>query len=252
MEHQSIRDERIAEALEACRPGSKDLAEPELALLALRLETDPELADVFERLQCMDSRLTLAFHDVPIPEGLEDRLLARLAAEKEKPRTISRRRLLAAGGLAAIAAGLLVAVWLGGSRGEEVTEQYVLDEAIRWSEAPLGEHGLLIAEKLPPAGYPFSTVVAAMRGVRWRWVDDFLGRSGVAYDLPCPGDARATLYVLSDPVEGLDIQPSLRPFTTGGCSASAWCENGLLYVLVVQGDPATYQRCLRLPSGPIA
>jgi len=251
MGESSIYNERIVEALEACRPGSNDLAERDMAPLAAQMAADPHLADLYERAQCLDSRLSVAFHDVPVPEGLDARILARLAMEKPQ-RPVSRRWLLAGSALLAVAAGLLVAVWLGPQSGEKVTEQYVLDEAIRCFEGAATESGQFVAEKSPPAAYPFSRAVVNLRGTRWRTVEDLLGRRGVAYDLPGPGDTRATLYVLSSPVEGLDIGPSLRPFTTAGCSASAWQENGRLYVLVVQGEPSTYQRYLNLPSGPIA
>ena len=199
----------------------------------------------------LDARLSVAFHDVAVPEGLEGRILARLAMERPQ-RLVSRRWLLAGSALLATAAGLLVAVWIGMQSGEKVTEQYVLDEVIRCFEGDSAESGQLVSEKSPPPNYLFSRAVVNLRGTRWRTVKDLLGRSGVAYDLPGPGETRATLYVLSGPDEGLDTGPSLRPFTTAGCSASAWQENGRLYVLVVQGEPSTYQRYLNLPSGPFA
>jgi hypothetical protein len=79
-----------------------------------------------------------------------------------------------------------------------------------------------------------------------------LGRTGIAYDLPGRDGGRATLYVIEQSAQGLGNEPQYHPFTTGGYSASAWKEGGLLYVLVVQGEPHTYQNYLNLPRGPVA
>jgi len=92
-----------------------------------------------------------------------------------------------------------------------------------------------------------------VRGTRWRPLQGFLGRRGVVYDLPGPAGTSAALYVVdTEGVEGIDPTPALRPFTTAGCCASSWQEGRLLYVLVVQGDPATYRAYLNLPHGPVA
>jgi hypothetical protein len=80
MHNGPIRDARIVEAVEACRPGSADVADPELAFLTAEMGVDRELEVIYERLQRIDARLAAAFHDVPVPGGLAERLLARLAA----------------------------------------------------------------------------------------------------------------------------------------------------------------------------
>ena len=80
-----------------------------------------------------------------------------------------------------------------------------------------------------------------------------MGHRGVVYDLPGPAGTNAVLYVVdAGALEGFGEAPALNPFTTAGCCASAWQEGGLLYVLVVQGDPATYRAYLNLPHGPVA
>jgi hypothetical protein len=224
-----------------------------------------------------DTSLAAAFQDVPVPEGLMGRILARLEADRnvksdnptlietpsfsspaEAPclapskRKISRRWLFVGGGILAAAAALLMAVWLGGHKEESITGQMAIDEAIRAFEAAPEGAGSLLAEKAAPVSFPLSQLVAQVRGTRWRQVEDFLGRKVVVYDLPGPGGARATLYVVAREIEGLRTSPSLHPFTTAGCCASAWQEDGLLYVLVVQGDPSTYGGFLNLPRSPLA
>jgi hypothetical protein len=210
----------------------------------------------------IDERLSAALQDVPLPEGLANRILERLAGEqlaisgsqqRAEVRS-SRRWILAVGsGLLAVAAMLLVAVWLGMHRGENLSEQFVLDEAIRSFNTPLDQLGYPIAEKAGPEEYPFSQAVLPIRGTTWRHLDGFLGHRGVVYDLPGPGGASASLYVVEGgTVKDVGETPAWHPFTTAGCCASAWREGGLLYVLVVQGDPATYRAYLRLPNEPVA
>jgi hypothetical protein len=77
--HSSINE--LREAIDACRPGSADLALPELARLAEAAERDPEVAAELARGQRFDGLLAEALDDVPVPAGLADRLLARAAPE---------------------------------------------------------------------------------------------------------------------------------------------------------------------------
>lgn len=71
----------LREAIDACRPDSADLALPEFARLAEAAERDPEVAAELARGQRFDGRLAEALDDVPVPEGLAERLLARMAPE---------------------------------------------------------------------------------------------------------------------------------------------------------------------------
>lgn len=211
---------------------------------------------------CFDEKLATALLDVPVPEGLAQRLLERL--DKEEPAVrgeeatpgrhrwvLSRSSFLVLG--LSLAASVLVAVWLGMHRGEAVSPQFALDEAIRWFDAGTDQRGTLLAERPAPADYPFSQAVFQVRAVRWRPVDGFLDRQGVIYDLPGPAGTAASLYVVeAETATEFDAAPAVYPFTTAGCCASAWREGRLLYVLVVQGNPATYRAYLNLPRGPVA
>jgi hypothetical protein len=148
---------------------------------------------------------------------------------------------------------LLIAVWLGAYQKEVLSEQFVLDEAIRSFDVALAQRGHLLADRPPPAGFPLSPAVLDVRGARWRSFEGFLGCRGVVYEFPGGAGTRAALFVVAAKgVEGLDGAPALHPFTTGGCCASAWREGVLLYVLVVQGDPATYNGYLNCFRGPVA
>ncbi len=274
MENRPIRDERILEAIEACRPGSDDVADPALAYLAAELEADAELASLYERLQQVDGLLAAKFRDVPVPEGLQQRLLDRLAAARAerlaeadfekatktlaedrlevsppRQRRISRRvsrRWLAAGLALTSAAVVLVAVTLRVlfQGTEPYTRDQVLQIAQRFFTEESPQPGFLLADPNhpPPGDYPISTDVLQPRGVQWRPISGLLDRDGAAYDMP---GGRATLYVVRLTVADLPSQPPLKPGrTTGGYCTSAWQVGDLLYVLVVQGDGNSYRRRL--------
>ncbi|MBN2474970.1 MAG: hypothetical protein JXB62_10210 [Pirellulales bacterium] len=252
MENQPIHDERILEAIEACRPGSDDVADPALEFLAAEFEAHPELARRYQQIQRLDAQLTAAFRDVPVPEGAEQRLLARLAetaAEQASvPRRIGRRWLLATGGVLTTAAALFLALWLGGPA--DLGAQAVLEEAIRFYNQESPRPGQLVADVTPPKGYPISRAVLPTPQLRWRAIRDFVGCRGVAYDLS-RGGAEATLYVVQCDVAGLPSRPAPRPaYATAGCSTSAWREADRLYVLVVRGDAGTHQGFIA-PRGPL-
>ena len=73
----------------------------------------------------------------------------------------------------------------------------------------------------------------------------------MAYDLPAI-NGRATLYVVRRTVPGLpSLPPSVPSHSTGGNSAAVWQQGDLLYVLVVQGDAATYSQYLDRSNGPL-
>jgi hypothetical protein len=198
----------------------------------------------------IDACLTKAFRDVPVPDDLAQRLLAGLALVQ--PRR-SRRWLLVAGGMLTAAASLLLALWLNAPGEEPFSQQYALDQAIQSFTLGFEGPGYSLATRAAPQEYPLSQWVACIHGVTWRHLGNFVGGSGVVYDLPGPAGTHGTLYVVARKgIEDLDTAPSLSPYTTANCNASAWQEDGLLYVLVVQGDTSAYKGFLNLPRTPVA
>jgi hypothetical protein len=279
MDHEPIRDD-LLEAMEACRSHSDDLRDPRFAALARQLLTDPELARRFDRLQCGDARLKLAFQDVPVPDGLASRLLERLAASRAEgqepagglrhateplaaPATIccpaarpaarfTRRGLFAAAAVAAMAATVMLAVMLGSKAQRPYTPTEVLEDTTQLFASEVPPEGQLVTETPPPADYPLSRDVFPWRDIRWRPVEKLLGVPAVAYDLPGPGGTRATLYVIQRSVPGLPAAAPLAPdWSTGGCSAAAWQSGDLVYVLVVEGGFRDYKNCLNFSRGPL-
>ncbi|MDH3716546.1 MAG: hypothetical protein OES79_00370 [Planctomycetota bacterium] len=75
-------DEReLLRQLDMLRPHSDDLRELGSRELQDRLASDARARKLYERLQAMDAKIGAAFHDVEPPDGLQERVLARLSAE---------------------------------------------------------------------------------------------------------------------------------------------------------------------------
>ncbi len=270
-----IRDPHAIEAMEACRPQSDDLSDSGLAFLAGQLAADPDLSERFQRLQRVDAAIAAACGDVPVPEGLADRIMARLAeegasadasasvdqrtleaqppqapmAEATGRRRPVRRWLMAVGGIATVAAGLVAALWIWGPEPPALTSSQVCKLAIEFIEDDSEEPGELLRASRAPEAYPVSRDLDLSRfpEVRWRRVRDFLGRDGVAYDITAPGRPRVTLYVVECTVPDLRnlLPPPKSSYSTGNWSVFAWQTNGLLYVLVAEDGSRTYEQLLR-------
>ncbi|MCX7425450.1 MAG: hypothetical protein NTW96_07475, partial [Planctomycetia bacterium] len=258
MKDEPREDERIVEAIEAYRPGRDDPSDPALAPLVERLAADAELARKHQCLQRLDSVLSEAIRDVPVPEGLCQRILDRLDATAKVPETpgevavkdapdageavevlpdrraIARRRWLLSATAATVAASLAVGAFLALQPRGSYKEGDVLDVAVQFFDAPENEteasHELRGKDRLGVDGFPLGSEVAGVSVPRWRPISGFLGRQGVAYELTGPGGARATLYVVQcgGAVQGLGATPPSQPArTTGGRAAAAWQTGGL-------------------------
>jgi hypothetical protein len=276
-----MTDRRIAEAIDACRPDSDDVHEPDLAFLAQELARDPAARELYRRSQEIDAAIAAALADVPVPEGLAGRILTGLSAVDTHPartedshsgvdsmpvaapagelsapgsRRFSRRWVAAAIGTAIAAAIAVVVVNL--PSGPEVNKDSVADLAREFFEADEAERppGQLLEIEPAPARYPLSPSILLTNDVRWRRISGLLGTSGVAYDitaLAAGGQARATLYVVPIPssLTGLGATPPRSPLsTTAGVAIGAWQSQGLLYILAVRGDAKHYRLFIRAES----
>jgi hypothetical protein len=280
MNDEPRQDERISEAIEAYRPGRDDPSDPAMAPLIEQLAADAELARTHQRLQQLDAALGDAIRDVPVPEGLCQRILDRLRAAAKTPptadevaaedtpevgeavevlpkrRMTTRRRWLVSTTAAAVAASLAVGAFFVLRPPKSYAESDVLDVAVQFFDSPETEPSRVLVSKERPGidGFPVGSEVCGMSVPRWRPVHGFLGQKGVAYDLTDRAGTRATLYVVQygGAVTGLGTTPPDPPTrTTGGRCAGAWQTGGLLYVLVVEGDRNTYRGFLT-PGRPLA
>ncbi len=251
-------EQRIWEALDACRPGSEDLQQPEMAEAAGELAHDPQLAELARQSAALDARIMAAMHDLPVPEDLSARLLARLAAQTKEPQTVEtaapaaeesvveRRRwvpTLRWAAVAALAAALLVGASLSFRQPAPpvLTPQNVQEFAQQQYEALQQDGKWQPIGSAPRQAYPLSGRVAA-RAWAWRSFRSPVDPDAVAYDLTMRGSKyQVTLLVMQTKVPGLTSLPPKKPVWTQGRLISAWQQNGRLYVLVLEAPPGGSQ-----------
>lgn len=222
-------------------------------------ELQPEVREYIERT---DRAIAAAMQQVPVPEGLAERILANLAHQqpaaacsagdhgpaitRPRPWAIARRRRaprfkVALGGAAVAAAIGLVAFALRPAR-EPIDAAYVEQLAQDLYAADDRDADLFATDV--PRDFPLDARLSTGRVYGWRKVArGLLDLPTIAYELTSRRNARATLYVVSS--KSLDLtrigvapQPAI---STGGVTIGVWQNGGQLYVLVVQGGPAEFQ-----------
>lgn len=249
--------EQLREQIDACRPGSSDLALPALAALAEAARCDRAVADELALTQQWDRTIAAALHDAPLPEGLHERLLS--AAENDlrdaevslpniggasaarRHQRIRRRWLLAGGSLAMVLA--LGFALFPGLRPQRTVKEHELAVAVQAWLAKIHPTWQPLAGGRYPPGFPQDVAVKA---VPQRWQP--LKASGAdwsanvaAIDIAPMGRSRALIFVVRSsarfsvptlPVATKDLGLSR------GTKAIAWQRTGsqLLYVLAVDED----------------
>lgn len=187
-----------------------------------------------------DAALKAALHDVPLPPGLADRLLA--AAHNDAPqaagagetaakkrRQFSRRRALYAAASLALATSVLVAIAIWPRTPPVVSAAAVSAAYQDWLDASV--HGPAAANL--PRGYSWPTAVSA-GPKRLQRFSTSQGWPGVAAELAPVGSPRATLLVIRSRARFKVPATPLRLPATSGKGVAAWQVGDLLYVLVVE------------------
>jgi hypothetical protein len=259
-------------AIDGLRAGEELPADVELPKAGADWANGPAGERLRQRLARHDAQVASALQAALVPSGLSERVLAAVQQElAARPRASSiqthasadhrerrmTRRAAWAGMAAAVAATVFVAVQFFSPKKSEFTPASLMEAAIARFAAERNEPPDSQDSKTtePPHDLPISSEIL-VESARWRWIDDpWLGRRGVAYDVTVGDEAvRATLYVMEGEMEGLISAPPPMPSypPTQGACAAAWQSGGLVYVLVVEGKEAEYQRFLRHPGGPIA
>ncbi|MEX2112099.1 MAG: hypothetical protein WD845_02885 [Pirellulales bacterium] len=265
-------DRRTLEAIEACRPGSDDLLSTELADVALLVDGDPAVHAVYARAQRWDTAVSRAMQEVPVPPGLAERLLSRLAAgdavamavaasdatideatASALPRQLpwskarwSRRGWL--GMVAATAATVAVAVGLtqylrsgADAPVETLADAWLAQLDTSWSNMADAPKRFLV-----PA-----SITAEATG--WQRIDPVGSVGGVAYRLQSAHAGTARLFVVRLAKKGLPSSPPVQPqWTTGGRSIGYWQSGDLVFVLVVDGNADRYREFANVSRMPLA
>jgi hypothetical protein len=199
-------------------------------------------------------------HDVPVPEGLAERLQVAMRDKALRPAAsrspVEGRRtwmISTAAGTISCAASVLVAMWLWPRSSDEVGVEDVMHLARAWHQQGDGTAKDWNFDSPPPRDYPLGGHVLAQEGAPWRQLADrFFGRRGVAYRLTGPRNVRATLLVIdrrgsaaAPQLTALPGSPLQNALTTDGCTTAAWVEGPRLYVLVVDGDLRAFRSFVR-------
>jgi hypothetical protein len=268
--------QQIQQQIELCRPGSDDLHDPDLANLARAVHGDDAVRARYESVQKLDAAIRSAFHDVPVPADLEQRLLANVGASVrnsaaaspgaehgEIPATrpaqapvssggMSRRQLLRWAAITgSVAAALLVVggVWaIVRALLPEPPQSLdaLIQIALRWTdESRLHSWERDLTQAPLQAGYPLDS---ALRAPPQRWQRFVVeGETVVAYDLSPPGQPLAAQFTLrtTRPHSVPSVLSSTPLSNTGGFCIGACQRDGVLYVLVIEGDASRYRQFVR-------
>jgi hypothetical protein len=285
-------DRHILEGIEACRPGSDDVQSADLADVARAVECDPEIHTIYARAQRWDTAVTRAVHEVPLPAGLADRLLARLATGVAATSAVAAS--------VAVPAVEADAVSLPGQAvslpGQAVSLPWQAIETQAIETQPF----LSRRNWLSIAGATAATVVVAVGLARylrsgadtpvemladgwlaqldanwrdmaeapkqlavplsitaeasgWQRIDAVRGASPVAYRLTHAQAGTAQLFVVRLSRQGLPTSPPEQPqMATGGRSIGYWTSGDLVYVLVVDGNRDSYRSFVNVSRMPLA
>lgn len=260
-----MNDRDLISGLDACRPASGDLSQPELNALAERVATDGRAAEIHVRIQRIDAAMRRAMHNVALPSGLENRLLARLheaalgntqrlntpppptdTASAGRNTSLSRRQWLVwSTGLASAIAASVAAVMF--FRPAPPLERYDLEAGRDWHNQIVAAHDW---QSVKPNDLDELAQQADLQLVpqRYRDASEVVGRDAYAYDLTIPGGATATLFVIPQATRaGLPTSPPARPqSSTLGLSIAYWQRGDVIYVVVIESDRLEdYQRLVK-------
>jgi hypothetical protein len=96
-----------------------------------------------------------------------------------------------------------------------------------------------------------NSVVASANG--WQSIRVGGRGSGIAFRLVGRGIGTAILFATRIAQDGLPSAPPSRPqSTSGGKSIGYWRHDGVVYIIVVEGDEQLYRRFIGAPSRPLA
>jgi hypothetical protein len=279
----TMNRQQLHQLIDLCRPGSDDLHDPDLADLAQAVHGDDAARTRYESVQKLDAAIQSAFHDVPVPADLEQRLLASggasvlntAAAGRTEPgddasgpvdvvksgaalpvparasRTGPSRRHVfrwaAIGGSVAAAVLVAGAVWaiVGLWPQPPQSLDALVQTALKWTDESRLHSWEQDLSQAPLQAYPLE---AALRAQPLRWQRLVVeGETIVAYDLSPPGQPMAAQFTLR--TTRTHSVPSAMPSTplsnTGGFCVGACQRNGVLYVLVIEGDASRYRQFVR-------
>jgi hypothetical protein len=257
-------DQSLHDMMDACRASGDDLQGEEFHALRERLGAEPKLRAGLERLLQLDSELSIVFRQVPVPDGLLERLMAGMvspAAAADQAGSAARvghwrvgRRTWAAAALA-VAACWVTAVGLSGlvlDRPQFRTADELEAEALVWSVVvnpsawqPLNP--TIATDYPPPPKHQLAAYCVVWQRLRVPALEV------MCYGVTWPDGSVGHLFVLpAHKARVRDQRPPAQPFSTQGRNAGAWRHSGLVYVVVLEGPANRYRSLVRPGSGMAA
>ncbi len=229
--------------IDSCRTTDIDPSCPELASLRQAAQENAEVADALRQSVALDQKIAAALVDVPVPEGLSERIVAKLAEAQSavvvEKRAGYRRQLLAA--IALATAAVMAGLWFGFSEKSDtpelVTQAELADRADGWLKEAFAVAGWRDDIENIPATFAKDNVVLG-KVVRWREITTGPESEMVALDLTPAGEsARALLLVAVTKAQyELTTLPVTTLPTSGKLRTVAWQKDKSLFVLAVQEE----------------
>ena len=171
------------------------------------------------------------------------------AATRAKRRTFRRRSwaLLAIATCVALAISAAV-LW---PRHAPLTKDGLVTDSGNWY-AQLWDRTNWVALAPRERGLAKYPVPPTVRGTARRWSDvsTLVGADAVAYDLTVGGHRAALFVIPSDEFVAGSTPPMKPDSSTGGLMIGCWQTQGMVYVLVVEGDERNYQNRLDSAAEP--
>jgi hypothetical protein len=244
--------QQAKEILLGYRPGIDDPSDPPVAEALRQLDLDPDLAGWFEQLQAADNAIRRQLREMPVPVGLQQRILAE--QKIARPDFGWRKPALIAAAAAIIMLGVLSA-WIFYRSAGNGLNAYRTD-MVRYVSTSYNDKFIkatsfdelrqVLATRQWPTDFIVpdrlrSVTVVGGGAVEWK---------GHKVALACMKEGRHGLWLfvidksaLPDPPQA--ETPRVEP--VDGTPTAAWSQGANAYLFTVQGDEAFLKKYL--PSG---
>lgn len=243
-----MNPEELRNLIECYRPSRDGSGDAEFAALQRLAAEDPAVREQMEAVQQWDEAIGRAMRDVPVPEGLESRLLTAVddptvQAHESRRRWWNRWPVRVTAAAVAIAAVIMLMIpilgWNDSLTSDEVAAQVrdwiTTGRNQTWQRSNLPSEVMKHRKffRLPINGWQHATVLGDEQAVVCSATVD-------------PGRAKAWLFVIkSSKGRLLPSRPPQTPdSTTGNIYIGVWKDGNHIFVLAVNSRDA-YKRLLR-------
>lgn len=247
----TMNSQRAKEVLISYRPGLENPADPETAAALDLVKKDLELAHWFNNQQAFHSAARQAFHNLPAPAELKDKILHQSPRSSPPILWLNRFESLAAAAVVVLLLSLAV-FWM--QPDEE--ERKLADYRARMAKFALREYRMdlvtndlsqiraFLANRGAPAGYVLSPRLQKLPGLgcaALKWQDQPV--SLICFRL---GEEDLVWLFVTPQSTVQDPPPSSDPHyqAVGKLMTASWTYQGMTYLLAVVGDQSLLQRYL--------